>query len=74
MAVPAGSKATMSLAQRFTSFINSPTGPKTTHFWGPLANWGFVIAVRVIAAAAAAGVYEVDALFQSINRHTDALA
>ncbi|KAK9904213.1 hypothetical protein WJX75_006887 [Coccomyxa subellipsoidea] len=26
------------------AFINSPTGPKTTHFWGPVANWGFVIA------------------------------
>jgi len=26
-------------------FINSPTGPKTTHFWGPVANWGFVLAV-----------------------------
>jgi len=25
---------------------NSPTGPKTTHFWGPVANWGFVLAVR----------------------------
>jgi hypothetical protein len=24
------------------AFINSPVGPKTTHFWGPLANWGFV--------------------------------
>ena len=23
---------------------NSPVGPKTVHFWGPLANWGFVIA------------------------------
>ncbi|EME32014.1 Mitochondrial pyruvate carrier 1 [Galdieria sulphuraria] len=23
---------------------NSPTGPKTTHFWGPVANWGFVLA------------------------------
>jgi hypothetical protein len=21
------------------------TGPKTTHFWGPVANWGFVLAV-----------------------------
>lgn len=20
-------------------------GPKTTHFWGPVANWGFVAAV-----------------------------
>ncbi|GJM98938.1 hypothetical protein PR202_gb22772 [Eleusine coracana subsp. coracana] len=26
------------------AFINSPVGPKTTHFWGPVANWGFVIA------------------------------
>eukprot|EP00246_Nothoceros_aenigmaticus_P003462 TRINITY_DN14625_c0_g2_i2.p1 TRINITY_DN14625_c0_g2~~TRINITY_DN14625_c0_g2_i2.p1 ORF type:complete len:107 (-),score=11.02 TRINITY_DN14625_c0_g2_i2:188-508(-) len=23
---------------------NSPVGPKTTHFWGPVANWGFVAA------------------------------
>merc|ERR1711920_260437 len=28
----------------FRSFLNSPTGPKTTHFWGPVANWGFVVA------------------------------
>ncbi|CAN6217475.1 unnamed protein product [Urochloa humidicola] len=26
------------------TFLNSPVGPKTTHFWGPVANWGFVIA------------------------------
>lgn len=26
------------------AFINSPVGPKTIHFWGPLANWGFVVA------------------------------
>ncbi|XP_024970828.1 mitochondrial pyruvate carrier 1-like isoform X1 [Cynara cardunculus var. scolymus] len=26
------------------TFLNSPVGPKTTHFWGPIANWGFVIA------------------------------
>ncbi|KAI4313476.1 hypothetical protein L6164_026455 [Bauhinia variegata] len=26
------------------AFWNSPIGPKTTHFWGPVANWGFVIA------------------------------
>nr|GME00518.1 cellulose synthase-like protein G3 [Ipomoea batatas] len=25
-------------------FLNSPVGPKTTHFWGPVANWGFVVA------------------------------
>ena len=24
-------------------FINSPVGPRTTHFWGPIGNWGFVI-------------------------------
>lgn len=27
------------------AFWNSPVGPKTTHFWGPVANWGFVLAV-----------------------------
>ena len=26
------------------SFINSPVGPKTVHFWGPAANWGLVLA------------------------------
>jgi hypothetical protein len=25
-------------------FVNSPTGPKTTHFWGPITNWGISIA------------------------------
>lgn len=29
------------------AFLNSPVGPKTTHFWGPVANWGFVIAVSL---------------------------
>lgn len=29
----------------FRAFLNSPVGPKTTHFWGPVANWGFVVAV-----------------------------
>lgn len=36
----------MSLAAKLRMFVNSPTGPKTTHFWGPVANWGFVLAVR----------------------------
>jgi hypothetical protein len=27
-------------------FLNSPVGPRTSHFWGPVANWGFVPAVR----------------------------
>ncbi|CAL9748900.1 unnamed protein product [Musa acuminata subsp. burmannicoides] len=26
------------------AFWNSPVGPKTTHFWGPVANGGFVAA------------------------------
>ncbi len=26
------------------AFVNSPVGPRTTHFWGPFANWGFVLA------------------------------
>ena len=25
------------------SFWNSPVGPKTIHFWAPMANWGFVV-------------------------------
>lgn len=24
----------------FMAFVKSPTGPMTTHFWGPVANWG----------------------------------
>ncbi|XP_028764173.1 mitochondrial pyruvate carrier 1-like [Neltuma alba] len=28
----------------FRAFWNSPVGPKTTHFWGPVANLGFVVA------------------------------
>lgn len=24
------------------AFLNSPIGPRTVHFWGPLANWGLV--------------------------------
>ena len=34
------------LMPQLKAFINSPTGPRTTHFWGPVANWGFVVAVR----------------------------
>ncbi|KAF8399908.1 hypothetical protein HHK36_015778 [Tetracentron sinense] len=30
----------------FKAFLNSPVGPKTTHFWGPVANWGFVAAPK----------------------------
>ncbi|KAJ0520036.1 putative mitochondrial pyruvate carrier [Helianthus annuus] len=28
----------------FLAFLNSPVGPNTTHFWGPVANCGFVVA------------------------------
>ncbi len=28
----------------FMRFVNSPTGPKTTHFWGPISNWGISLA------------------------------
>lgn len=45
--------AMSSFGSRLTAFINSPTGPKTTHFWGPVANWGFVLAVRTTACACA---------------------
>ena len=34
-----------SLASRLRAFVDAPTGLKTTHFWGPVANWGFVLAV-----------------------------
>eukprot|EP01018_Ginkgo_biloba_P022745 Gb_37664 [translate_table: standard] len=34
----------------FRAFLNSPVGPKTTHFWGPVANWGFVVAFACIPA------------------------
>ncbi|TYH99565.1 hypothetical protein ES332_A11G075200v1 [Gossypium tomentosum] len=26
------------------AFVNSPIGPKTTHFWGPVFNWSLPIA------------------------------
>ncbi|KHN40700.1 UPF0041 protein YHR162W-like protein [Glycine soja] len=32
------------MASNFQAFLNNPVGPKTTHFWGPIANWGFVAA------------------------------
>lgn len=28
----------------FRAFLNSPTGPKTVHFWAPMMKWGLVIA------------------------------
>lgn len=32
------------MGDKLIAFLNSPIGPKTCHFWGPLANWGFVAA------------------------------
>ncbi|XXQ32080.1 Mitochondrial pyruvate carrier [Plasmodiophora brassicae] len=32
------------LGQRLKAAWNHPAGIKTTHFWGPVANWGFVVA------------------------------
>ena len=29
---------------KIMAIVNSPVGPKTSHFWGPVANWGFVLA------------------------------
>jgi hypothetical protein len=40
----AAATKSLTVAQRVSAFLNSPTGPKTTHFWGPVANWGFVLA------------------------------
>ncbi|KAF3329714.1 Mitochondrial pyruvate carrier 1 [Carex littledalei] len=31
------------------NFLNSPVGPKTTHFWGPVANCGFIVAAFIDA-------------------------
>ena len=28
----------------FIAWARSPTGPRTTPFWGPVANWGLVVA------------------------------
>ncbi|KAL6900851.1 hypothetical protein ACP4OV_005527 [Aristida adscensionis] len=32
------------MSSAFKAFLNSPIGPKTTHFWGPVSNWGLVLA------------------------------
>jgi mitochondrial pyruvate carrier 1 len=37
-------KQATTLSSRLLAIWNSPVGPKTTHFWGPVANWGFVLA------------------------------
>ncbi len=37
------------MTDKLMAFVNSPIGPKTTHFWGPFANWGFVAAALMDA-------------------------
>ena len=32
------------MTDKLIALMNSPVGPRTTHFWGPVANWGFVLA------------------------------
>ena len=34
----------MAAPSAFQAWVNSPAGPRTTHFWGPVANWGLVLA------------------------------
>lgn len=38
-------KQSTTLSQKFMAWVRSPTGLFSTHTWGPLANWGFVVAV-----------------------------
>jgi hypothetical protein len=33
-----------SAQSKLQQWINASNGPKTTHFWGPVANWGLVLA------------------------------
>ena len=44
----AAKAASGGMASKFLRWVNSEAGPKTTHFWGPIANWGFVVAVSAI--------------------------
>lgn len=32
------------MADKLIALLNSPVGPRTIHFWAPMANWGFVYA------------------------------
>ena len=52
IAIGAGVESTTMSA--FSAWIRSATGPTTTHFWGPVANWGFVVAVGPHSHAQAA--------------------
>jgi len=45
MASAAKGKHAATFAARVKAWAVSEHGPKTTHFWGPVANWGFVVAV-----------------------------
>ncbi|KAA8495620.1 Mitochondrial pyruvate carrier 1 [Porphyridium purpureum] len=39
----AGKVAAVEGGNVFVRWLKSPTGPMTTHFWGPAANWGLAI-------------------------------
>ena len=43
----AGRPRAPAMSAAFKAFLNSPVGPKTTHFWGPVSNWGIILAVRI---------------------------
>ncbi|QPG74007.1 Mitochondrial pyruvate carrier subunit [Brettanomyces nanus] len=32
------------MSSAFRAFLNSPTGPRTVHFWAPMMKWGLVMA------------------------------
>lgn len=49
--------------QYLTAFINSPVGPKTTHFWGPAMNGLFV----------AQGIYDWERPAEKISRNMQAV-
>lgn len=38
------SKSAVGLLSRISAWASGPEGLLTTHFWGPAANWGFVLA------------------------------
>ena len=62
-------------AGRLAAFWASETGPKTTHFWGPVANWGFVLAVSRATLESlshlAASLQPLDHNWSGTTPHTD---
>lgn len=52
------------------AFWNSPVGPKTTHFWGPVANGGFVVAVSILPSPALFQFVLSTDMLSSCSRHS----